>query len=219
MHLSKSRMLVLGTSVIGLGIICGTFLWLKLAPKSVHRSSEVQPLEGLGRYGAVPEFSLVERGGKNVTRADMRGKVWIADFIYTNCEDTCPIQSAAMAKLQARFGNHHELRLVSFSVDPERDTPLALARYAERFKADAAGWLFLTGDKEEIARLVQLGFRLSAAALTDGDSKETVIIHSPRFVLVDKNSEIRGYYDSRDGTALERLSKDVTTLINNKRSG
>ncbi len=219
MNISKPRMFALGTSVIGLGVVCGTFLWLKLAPKSVHRTSEVRPLEGLNRYGAVPEFSLVERGGRSVTLADVRGKVWIADFIYTNCEDTCPLQSVAMAKLQARFGNYSELRLVSFSVDPERDTPHALARYAERYQADTERWLFLTGDKEEIARLVQLGFRLSAAALTDGDSKEIVIIHSPRFVLVDSNNEIRGYYDSRDGTALERLTNDATKLINNKRSG
>ena len=219
MNISKARFFVLGVSVIGLGVICGTLLWLQLAPRSVYRSSEVQPLEGLGRYGAVPEFSLVERGGNSVTLADVRGKVWVADFIYTTCEDTCPMQSAAMARLQERFGNYSQFRLVSFSVDPDRDTPQMLARYAERYKADAAGWLFLTGDKEEITRLVQLGFRLSAAALTDGDSRETVILHSPRFVLVDGNNEIRGYYDSRDGKAIERLTKDATTLINNQRSG
>ncbi|MDH3445636.1 MAG: SCO family protein, partial [Deltaproteobacteria bacterium] len=162
MNISKTRFLALGVSVIGLGVICGTLLWLKLAPKSVYRTSAVQPLEGLGNYGSVPEFSLVERSGKRVTLADMRGKVWIADFIYTNCEDTCPLQSAAMAKLQDKFGNYTQLRLVSFSVDPDRDTPHVLSGYAKRFNADAAGWLFLTGAKEEIVQLVQLGFALTA---------------------------------------------------------
>jgi len=128
------------------------------------------------------------------------------------------MQSAAMAKLQEQWASSRSLKLVSFSVDPERDTPAVLSRYAERFKADKDRWLFVTGDKEQIAHLVQGGFRLSAVALSDGKNKETVIIHSPRFVLIDRKNEIRGYYDSRDSTALERLNKDVATLINGKGS-
>jgi len=217
MNISKVRFVALGVSVIGLGIIFGTFLWLKLAPK--HISAWNTPaLEGLNNYGVVPEFSLVERSGKSITLADLRGKVWIADFIYTTCQDTCPLQSAAMTRLQEQWADTSNLRLVSFTVDPERDTPAVLARYAERFKATADRWLFLTGDKDQIAQLVQGGFRLSAAALSDGRSKETVIMHSPRFVLVDWKSEIRGYYDSRESTALERLNRDVATLIGNKGS-
>jgi protein SCO1/2 len=173
----------------------------------------------LSDYGSVPEFSLVERSGRNATLATLRGKVWIANFIYTTCTDTCPTQSAAMAKLQEQFNGQSALRFVSISVDPERDTPEVLSRYAERYKASADRWLFLTGDKEQIAQLVQGGFRLSAAALTDGSSKETVILHSPRFVLVDGENHIRGYYDSRDQPALERLNKDIFTLLDGKGSG
>ena len=204
-------------AVVGmLGIAAGTFLWLKLAPRPAAWNAPA--LEGLNNYGAAPAFSLVERSGKNVTLAELRGKVWFADFIYTSCQDTCPLQSAAMAKLQAQFGNDGDLRLVSFSVDPDHDTAAVLSRYAERFKAHRERWLFVTGDREQIVQLVQGGFRLSAVALTEGESKETVIIHSPRFVLIDRKSEIRGYYDSRDNTALERLNKDVATLINGKGS-
>lgn len=104
---------------------------------------------------ALPEFSLVERSGKKITLAELRGKVWIADFIYTNCADTCPLQTADMAKLQEHWINESDLELVSFSIDPERDTPRVLLRYAARFKADAKRWLFLTGGKKEIARLVE----------------------------------------------------------------
>jgi protein SCO1/2 len=219
MNLSKTSLFLMAAAVVVLGTAGGTFLWLKLAPKAQITAGNAAALEGLNQYGAVPDFSLVERSGKSVSLVDVRGKVWIANFIYTTCTDTCPMQSAAMAKLQEKWANRPELRFVSFSVDPQHDTPAVLSRYAERFKASRERWLFLTGDKEQIAQLVQGGFRLSAAALTDGKSKETIILHSPRFVLVDRTNEIRGYYDSRDGAALERLNKDVTTLLNGKGSG
>jgi protein SCO1/2 len=180
----------------------------------------VQPPEGLNRYGTVPEFSLTERSGKNLRLGDLRGEVWVADFIYTNCKDTCPLQTAEMAKLQEQWQkqwkDRPDLKLVSFSVDPDRDTPEVLSRYADNFKADRTRWLFLTGDKEQISRLIQTGFRLSVAPLTESGSEDPVILHSPRFVLVDGNTQIRGYYDSQDAEALARLKKDVATLMNGK---
>jgi protein SCO1/2 len=146
--------------------------------------------------------------------ADLRGSIWIADFIYTTCQDTCPMQTAEMAQLQEEWKDRAGLKLVSFSVDPEKDTIAVLSRYADRYKADAQRWLFLTGAKEEISRLVQEGFRLSAVALPSDGNVGSVIMHSPRFVLIDKQAEIRGYYDSRDPQALQRLKADVATLIN-----
>jgi protein SCO1 len=217
MNISKLRFLLLGVSVAGLGIILGTLLWLKLAPKPAFRAWETKPLEGLNHYGRVPDFSLVERSGKPTVLADLRGKIWIADFIYTSCTDTCPLQTAEMARLQDKWTHRSELKLVSFSVDPERDTPPVLSRYAERFKADAARWLFLTGDKAEISRLIQQGFRLSATPALDDGSAGGVILHSPRFVLIDRAAEIRGYYDSRDPQALQRLVSDVETLLNERK--
>jgi protein SCO1/2 len=82
----------------------------------------------------LPDFSLVERSGKKITLSDLRGKVWIADFVYTHCTDTCPLQSADMAKLQERWMNESDVELVSFSIDPGRDTPHVLSQYANRLK-------------------------------------------------------------------------------------
>ena len=211
MNLSKVRFLLLGVSILGLGIILGTFFWLKLAPRPGLAGWGTKPLEGLHRYGAVPEFSLVERSGKRTTLADLRGSIWVADFIYTTCTDTCPMQTAEMARLQEEWKDKTGLRLVSFSVDPEKDTTEVLSLYADRYKA-GPHWLFLTGAKEEISRLVQEGFKLSAVPVISTGSTENVILHSPRFVLIDKRAEIRGYYDSRDQQAIERLKKDVATL-------
>lgn len=214
MNFSKARLLLLGVSVLSLGIILGTFFWLKLAPRPGLTGWAAKPLEGLQRYGSVPQFSLVERSGKAITLADLRGSIWIADFIYTTCQDTCPMQTAEMAQLQKEWKDREGLKLVSFSVDPEKDTTAVLSRYADRYKADGQRWLFLTGAKEEISRLVQAGFRLSAVALPGDGNVGSVIMHSPRFVLIDKQAEIRGYYDSRDPQALQRLKADVETLIN-----
>jgi protein SCO1/2 len=168
----------------------------------------------LNSYGPVPEFSLTERSGRTTTLADLRGSIWIADFIYTTCQDTCPLQTAEMAKLQQEWKDTAGLKLVSFSVDPEKDTPQVLSRYADRYGADSGRWLFLTGTREDMGRIVQEGFRLSAVSVANEDSTESVILHSPRFVLIDKQARIRGYYDSRDQQALQRLKNDVATLIN-----
>ena len=149
-------------------------------------------------YSSVPNFSLVERSGKKITLADLRGRIWIADFIYTNCADTCPLQTADMAKLQERWVH-------------ESDTPRVLAKYADRFKADPKRWLFLTGGREEIARLVEDGFRLAVAPATRGNHE--IIIHSPRFVLVDRQGQIHGSYDNRDPKAMQRLKDDVAALL------
>lgn len=166
-------------------------------------------LQGLESFGAVPDFALVERSGKTYRLADLRGKVWVANFIYTNCTDTCPLQSAEMAKLARELPARDDLRFVSISVDPERDTPAVLERYAARFGAEGGRWLFFTGERQEIARLAQQGFRLSAAPA----SEPGLFLHSARFVLVDRSGEIRGYYDSREPAALERLRGDLTRLL------
>src|SRR5918994_11865 len=211
MNNNKYRFIFLGVMIAGLGIIIGTALWIKLGPQP--RVAGIQPnsLEGIRQYGSVPEFSLTERSGKQIGLAQLRGTIWIADFIYTSCEDTCPLQTTEMAKLQDELSVQKAVKLVSFSVDPEKDTPSVLSQYADRYKADVDRWLFLTGGQEEIKNLVQSGFRLSAATAATGTG---VILHSPRFVLIDRQAQIRGYYDSRDRDALQRLRRDVAVLAN-----
>jgi cytochrome oxidase Cu insertion factor (SCO1/SenC/PrrC family) len=211
MNSSKYRLISLGVMVAGLGIIIGTVLWIKLAPQPRFGGTQRNSLEGMSPYGSVPQFSLTERSGKPIGLSELRGTIWIADFIYTNCEDTCPLQTAEMAKLQDELSAQNAVKLLSFSVDPEKDTPSVFSHYADRYKADADRWLFLTGAQEEIQNLVQNGFRLSAAT-TSTDAG--VILHSPRFVLIDRQAQIRGYYDSRDKEALQRLRRDVAILAN-----
>lgn len=204
-----------------LQVTVGTVLFLILVGLVIHQlrtppASPRQPvLERLAQYGPAPDFSLVERSGKPVSAGDLKGRVWVADFIYTKCEDTCPLQSRTMAALQADLKGYRDLRSVSITVDPLTDSPALLSEYADRYRADAERWLFLTGELQTIRRIVQDGFRLSAAPV-EGQPLDPVVFHSSRFVLVDRDGEIRGYYDSNDPRALERLRRNARTLLNEK---
>ncbi len=177
-------------------------------------------------HGSLPDFSLIERSGRRVERVEFLGKIWVVDFMYTRCPDTCPLQSAEMARLQADLAAESDVRLASITVDPERDTPQVLSRYADRFKADHVRWLFLTGEKEAIYRLAHDGLRLpildprnKAGVLEPGPAMASegaggiTVLHSSRFVLVDRKARIRNYYDSTDVDALQRLRQDVKALL------
>src|SRR5258706_6639981 len=164
------------------------------APFKIISLNENAPSNQISRSRSVPDFSLTERSGRKTSLADLRGHVWIADFIYTQCRDTCPLQTANMAKLQQQWNGEPELRLVSYSVDPEHDTPQALARYAKRFNADAQRWLFLTRNKDQITRLVEDGFHEPLAAAQNRQGNKSVILRSPRFILFEPVARIRGSY-------------------------
>lgn len=213
MDTSKTKFLMLGLAVVAMGIVLGTAVWLRIGPHAEFGGNSRDSAEGLNQYGSVPDFSLTERNGSAVGLAQLRGKIWIADFIYTTCPDTCPLQTARMAKLQGQYAGDPEIQFVSFTVDPERDTPQALTAYADKYQADAARWYFLTGQRERITRLIQQGFHLAVATVPMDTEPSGMIPHSPRFVLVDKEARIRGYYDSRDLEALARLKNDIDTLV------
>ncbi len=163
--------------VIGsLAVLLGGFLasaWVWYLFRAQGPSGPDATLEGLQIFGSLPEFSLTESNRRQVTRADLLGNVWVANFIYTHCTDTCPLQSARMAGLQADFPAQRDLRFLSISVDPKRDTPPVLAQYAARFGADRDRWWFLTGDQEAIYALVREGFHLSVEDPTDGAAPRT----------------------------------------------
>ena len=155
---------------------------------------------------SVPDFNLTNQQGKPLGLSDMAGKIWIADFIFTNCPTICPAMTQEMARLQSEFVTD-PVYFVSFSVDPERDTTEVLTRYAKAYGADERRWHFLTGDRGDIYRLAEQGFSLAAG------HKGSEILHSPRFVLVKADGNIHDYYDSRSPPAMLRLRRDVKTLL------
>jgi protein SCO1/2 len=200
----------------------------------VHRSAPAASetiLEALGTYGVVPPFALTERSGRPVSRDDLHGLVWVVDFIYTECTETCPTQSLQLARLQREFQDATALRLVSITVDPEHDTPEILARYAARYGAGDRWW-FLTGDKRDIYCLAQQGFRLGVVDPASPDppscgptlgfgparawashGSKGLVMHSARVVLVDEAAQIRAYHLATDEESMARLRANVRRLL------
>lgn len=167
-----------------LGVLIAAFA-LSLAAGWVWYFTHGQPrpdtttaLQGLQVFGSLPDFSLTDRTQRTVTRADLLGTVWVANFIYTHCTDTCPLQSARMAAVQREFPDEPSLRFLSITVDPRRDTPAVLEKYAAGYGADRDRWWFLTGDKQTIYTLIQEGFRLSVEDPTDTAAPAAAAIRS-----------------------------------------
>ncbi|HEV3393637.1 MAG TPA: SCO family protein [Chthoniobacterales bacterium] len=157
-------------------------------------------------YGSIPEFTLINQDGKNFGSADLRGKIWIADFVYSTCPGPCPMISSRMSELQKPL-EKTDVRLVSFTVDPAKDTPEVLRGYADKLQAEPGRWDFLTGPQSTIYNLSRNGFKLAV-----GEEKG-VPIHSTRMILVDRHGAIRGYYDAVEPDAVTNLVADTTHLL------
>ena len=169
----------------------------------------------LPRYGAVPDAALPAHDGTTLDLASLRGSVWIADFIFTRCLEVCPLMTTRMKALARDLDASaagRQVRLVSFSVDPEHDTPAVLSDYAAKWNAAAPRWVFLSGSPAEVERVVTAGFKL-AIQRKPQDKGVIDIVHANRFVLVDKGGEIRGYYDSEDAEAMAQLGRDAVRLL------
>ena len=163
----------------------------------------------LPSLGDVPAFALTERSEQPFGDADVRGHVWIADFIFTRCPDVCPLLTKRLAEVQAALAaSSAAVRLVSITVDPGHDTPAVLRDYATAHGA-GPNWMFLTGPRDQIGRLLTDGFHV---AYGDDGPATGPLTHSDRFVLVDGRLRIRGYYHGNDPDDLRRLIADATTL-------
>ncbi|MBI4358078.1 MAG: SCO family protein [Candidatus Omnitrophica bacterium] len=169
--------------------------------------------EELPHYGQVPDFVFQEQNGNAFGFRDLEGNVWIADFIFTRCQGMCPMLTGKMALLQEALEDPN-VKLVSFSVDPKHDTPKVLKDYALRHGAQEGKWFFLTGDETAMRNFIIDGFSLGVAQATPEDLAQGAepVMHSNRFVLVDPEGKIRGYYDSSDSQKMEQLIQDALKL-------
>lgn len=158
-------------------------------------------------YYPIPEFSLTDQNGKTVTLHDLKGKVWVGDFVFTRCAGICLTMSTHMSEIQKHLGPAG-VKLVSFSVDPTYDTSEVLKKYAGGYGANEDWWTFLTGDPETIFAIAR-GTKLA----TEPAKEDSPILHSPMFVLVDKKGMIRGFYDSSDAERMEKLKVDAVKLV------
>ncbi len=149
-------------------------------------------------FGQVGAFSVPDTRGELWTPERLRGKVWIASFLFTRCLGGCPQVTSSMEEIQERMKDRKDLLLVSFTVDPDRDTPDELDQFASRFKANPDRWKFLLGQEDAIHAMIREQFKLGIVKNIPGDGKEIKpgfeIDHPLKLVLVDKTGRIRGYY-------------------------
>lgn len=162
---------------------------------------------------SLPEFVLEDEHGASVDLYDLHGTVWVADFIFTRCAGTCPTITRHMAEIGNEIATTRQLKdvkLVSFSVDPDFDRPDVLLEYARTNGANPAHWTFLTGTRDAVRGLVRNGFKLPVG---DQDDPKMPIFHSENFVLVDREGGIRGAYDALSGQGRSDLHAALAKLV------
>ncbi|WP_079510302.1 SCO family protein [Mesobacillus jeotgali] len=159
----------------------------------------------------IEDFTFTNQDGEQLSKKDLKGKVWIADFIFTSCADVCPPMTANMAKLQEMIKKEklEDVEIVSFSVDPTVDTPDVLKQYGQKFNADFSNWSFLTGyTQEEIEKFVLENFKALVKKPEAGDQ----VIHGTDFYLVDQNGDMRKYYTGLKEVPFEQIIEDIKAL-------
>jgi cytochrome oxidase Cu insertion factor (SCO1/SenC/PrrC family) len=202
-------------------VLVGVLAYRYLAPPPVAIVSETSSGESseLRRINDIPPFILTERSGRTVTNQDLRGKIWVADFIFTTCPGPCPIVTAGMARVQQEVANDPRVQLVTFTVDPQDDTPAVLAAYANKFNADPNRWWFLTGDEKPLYDLIKNGF-YQAVQDNHGQSLEPgqfLVTHSTRLALVDGDGVLRATYDGLTPEGRAALLDGIKTLENEEK--
>jgi len=195
-------------------------------PKKYYSDDIVEGVENGKRFSdtvwhRTENFRLVNQLGDSVELYDIQNKIIIADFFFSRCLGPCPKMTANMRKLQASFSQQKEgpkkvdssiVHFLSFTVDPVYDSVPVLKAYADQFNATHDNWWFITGPKQEIYNFAINELKLGVED-RGGGSVDTSFIHSPTFVLLDKNFLVRGYYNGTDSIALSRLAKDVGLLM------
>ena len=195
------RWLWAGLGLVLVAVLGAGAVWT-LALRQTGRSGASSPASLLD-LGEVPDFSLTAEDGRPFRRDDLKGRIWVAGFIFTRCTTLCPRITARMATLQG------EVDLVTFTVDPGNDAPEVLRQYAE---GHGARWRFLTGERGALYRLIGDGFHLSVSPNPHPETAGDLITHSDRLVLVGPDFRIRGAYSSGDPEAMGRLHADLATL-------
>lgn len=152
-------------------------------------------------YGSLRPFSMTGESGEPFDSGVMKGKAWVINFMFTSCPNECPAMNFKMAVLQNVLPA--EVGLISFSVDPEKDTPEVLQKYSRDFQAQKGRWHFLTGDRQAVGGLLE-DCRFARA--------DDPLLHALRLVLVDGQGRVRGYYDYTDKDLAKKLSADIKSL-------
>ena len=170
-------------------------------------------LRSKGKDHFIADFDLIDQDGLTFSSSSVPKKIWVVEYFFASCMGICPIMNEQMKRVQAAFLADTNVVILSFTVDPDRDTPEVLKAYAEEHDAQSEKWIFLTGEKELIYELARKSFFLlrPAEAENQGDVGND-FIHTNNFVLIDENKQIRGYYDGTNRNEVDELIEDIVIL-------
>jgi protein SCO1/2 len=212
--------------LIGFSVIGIAFTYYMIKPEEKEELPVVNPVDvpeemvdpellRLGNGHRIGPFSFLDQNGKTFTHKQVEGKVFVAEYFFTTCKTICPVMNGQMTRVQKAFSGNTKVEILSFTVDPEADTPKALATYATMHEANKDQWHFLTGSKKALYRLARTSFFLlkPAEAENQGDVGSD-FIHTNNFVLVDQHMRIRGYYDGTSPKEVDKLIHDISLLLN-----
>lgn len=204
-----------------LSAVIVSLFYSALAPKKtlqVYQPTMVNPelvdstKQYIKKYHTIADFSLTNQNGKTITQNDYKNKIYIADFFFTTCPTICPLMTKNMADIQKKIQDDDDVLLLSHSVTPEIDSVAQLKKYALEKGVDDSKWNLVTGDKKQIYDLARKSY---LAVKDDEYGGEFDMIHTPNFILVDKERRIRGFYDGSETEGIEQLMEDLQILKDN----
>jgi protein SCO1/2 len=207
--INKSKILIVFIAFIMPLAFYGYFEWKK------HQTGfRIEELPFLSQQ-PIPDFTFTSQEGRSFNRSELNGKIVVADYFFTSCPGICKQMSGQMKRVEAFFSTSAKFKsdwlILSFTVDPETDTPATMVQYASNIGVKTGKWKFLTGTKDSLYHLATQFFKLPAIDLGTASAPEP-FVHSERFVLLDKEGFIRGYYDGTDTLSVNKLMNDALLL-------
>jgi protein SCO1 len=195
-------------------LLAALLISLALVPPLACRRSDAVAAQALPQLGTVGPFWLTDQDGRSFSEQSLSGKVWVAAFMFTRCPSICPEMTRRMRSLQEQArARALPLHLVSFSVDPDNDTPPVLRQFAQQYGVDTSSWSFLTGDNRVIRNAAEQGFKIGVDGAARPGAEHLGITHGTHLVLLDGARRIRGYYQSSEPEQLKQLLEDAAALV------
>jgi protein SCO1 len=215
------RVIIVGVIVI-VGIMI-TYFMVKpsdekplpvINPADLNAEMVDDEIERQGYGHKIGAFSFTDQTGKTIGLKDVEGKVFVAEYFFSTCGTICPRMTEQMERVHYKFKHNKQVKILSFTVDPETDSVAQLAQYAKQHNADPRQWHFLTGEKEALYKVARKSFFvLKPAAVRNQGDVGSDFIHTNNFVLVDRALQIRGYYDGTDPKDVDRMMRDMERLL------
>lgn len=185
-----------------------------IQPTDLKPQMVAKEVAGRGIGHRIGHFSFLNQDGKKTTLQAVKGKIFVAEYFFTTCNNICPIMNRQMTRVQERFKNNPDVKILSFTVDPETDSVPVMKKYAEKHHAIDGQWYFLTGSKDSLYYLARHSFFvLKPGEVKQKDGSYSDFIHTNNFVLVDRELRIRGYYDGTDSLEVNQLMEDIQLLL------